>query len=196
MKVLQEIHPSPFSVLMCWSASAFFTASGADEGLLQTLLTTGRANLSARDASTDRDEPIFAGLKAKLRGAPLSSKPGKTIADGKGVSTHPHAEEKSAMHPIIFPVGGEFHRRTGELRRRRRCRTTSTAGGVGEAKDGRHDQGRGCSDPCRGPDGLTAGTAKVKWFCGALRKTAERLSRGGRGGAEAFLLSVFEDFDR
>lgn len=44
------------------------------------------------------------------------------------------------------------------------------------------------------PDGINAGTAKVRWFCGALAKTADRLSGGSC--PEAFLLSVFEDFDR
>lgn len=46
---------------------------------------------------------------------------------------------------------------------------------------------------------MTAGVAKVKWFCGALATTAEKLSGSGarrKGGEEAFLLNVFEDFDR
>ncbi|CAB1096907.1 unnamed protein product [Ectocarpus sp. CCAP 1310/34] len=65
----------------------------------------------------------------------------------------------------------------------------------------RDDRGRtplhwAASDARQGPDGLTATTAKVQWFCGALAKTAEKLSMSRRGGAEAFLLSVFEDFDR
>lgn len=64
-------------------------------------------------------------------------------------------------------------------------------------KSGRDAQQQRGTDSGQGPDGLTAGAAKVKWFCGALAKTAERLSGRRRGGsAEAFLLSVFEDFDR
>ena len=46
------------------------------------------------------------------------------------------------------------------------------------------------------PDGMDVCVAKVKWFCGALASTADTLSGRSKGGAEAFLLSVFEDFDR
>ena len=171
--------------------------SGGDETLLQTLLTTGRANLSTRDASSDLDISIFAELKERLNRAPLHGKPSKATTEGeRGINAYPGAAENAAVHRMIFPCDGEFHRRTGEVRRRRGRREAPTSGVKGEAKDGTGTQGQRWSDPRRGPDGLTASTAKVKWFCGALRKSAEKHSRGGRGRAEAFLLSVFEDFDR
>ncbi|CAM9689933.1 unnamed protein product [Ectocarpus sp. 4 AP-2014] len=174
-----------------WAASA----RGADHSLVHTLITTGRADLSARDASVGRDTAMFADLKAKLRG---ETPDGRNIPSKRCGGSHGNAPANgnTDMNPAIFPRDGEFHRRTGKLRCLRSSKKECRADGKRDTTNGRDEQHARDSDPRQGPDGLTATTAKVQWFCGALAKTAEKLSMRRRGGAEAFLLSVFEDFDR
>eukprot|EP00903_Cladosiphon_okamuranus_P019482 g17915.t1 len=175
----------------------YAAAAGTGATLLQTLLTTGRADLCARDASNGRDLAIFSALKEKLNRAPMDRKWTSIAFDDHHLNNPDQcARGSKPTNPLVFPGGGEFHRRTGKIRR-----YSSRAGrGEAEAKGGsmwsRDEQAKQVSDPRKGPDGLTADTAKVKWFCGALGKTAERLSGRTGGGAEAFLLSVFEDLDR
>ena len=168
-------------------------AAGVNETLLQTLLTTGRADLCARDASSGRDVAIFASLKDKLSRAPMDRKSTNIASDDRHIMNNPGqcaGETETTTTPLVFPGGGEFHRRTGKIRRGRVRMGCGKAEAKGESTGGMDEL------PSQGPDGLTAGTAKVKWFCGALERTAERLSGRTGGGAEAFLLSVFEDFDR
>lgn len=176
-----------YSLPLVLLTTAPLAAAGAGETLLQTLLTTGRADLRPRDASNGRDLALFSALKEKLNHAPMDRK-----------STNPDrcAGGSEPTNPLVFPGGGEFHRRTGKIRRCRSKTERGEAEAKGESKGSRDEQTKQCSDPRKGPDGLTAGTAKVKWFCGALERTAEKLSGRTGGGAEAFLLSVFEDFDR
>ena len=168
----------------------------ADHALLQTLLTTGRANLSARDTTAHgTDTLIMAELKTKLHGASSDEKSsfsgGRSgvellAADGDGYA--------------VFPRDDEFHRRTGKIRRRRRRerKTDSKGHCKGEGKEERRNRPDGGSGAgmCEGPDGTAACATKVKWFCGALASTAEKLSGRSKGRAEALLLSVFEEFDR
>lgn len=179
------------------STTASLGVAVANGALLQTLLTTGRADLLARDASNGRDSAIFAALKDKLDRAPSGRKSTNTASGDRRIKNAAQcADESEATNPLVFPVGGEFHRRTGKVRRCRSRRGRDKAEAKGGATGSRDEQLKRSSDSRGGPDGLTAGTAKVKWFCGALERTAERLSGRKGGGAEAFLLSVFEDFDR
>ncbi|CAM9777410.1 unnamed protein product [Scytosiphon promiscuus] len=176
-----------------WAA----TAGKSDGTLIQTLLTTGRAGLSARDASSGPDRAVFSALRADLRrlsGGPRSPTHGapakRKAADNDTITL---------LTPSVFPIDGEFHRRTGKIRRPRIRRETCVAQAKGQEEGVRDACEDGASktglEMRQGPDGMTATAGKVKWFCGALAKTAERLSGRRRGGAEAFLLSVFEDFD-
>lgn len=180
-------------------ATASSPVSGEDGTLLYTLLTTGRADLRARDASNGRDIANFAALKDKLKGAaPSDRRSTNTASDNHRVIKNADqcAGKNEATNPLVFPVGEEFHRRTGKIRRFKSRRGWGKAEAKGETTAGRDEQPKQGSDSRNGPDGLTAGKAKVKWFCGALERTAETLSGRKGGGAEAFLLSVFEDFDR
>lgn len=180
------------SLVFVTTASAAAAAAGTDESLLQTLLTTGRANLCASDASNGRDLVIFAAIKDKLNRAPMDRKSTNIASDDHHIlsTSDQCAGESETTSPLVFPAGEEFHRRTGKIRR---CRNRT---GCGKAQAKIESTGSRDEQPSESPDGLTAGTAKVKWFCGALERTAERLSGRTGGGAEAFLLSVFEDFDR
>lgn len=172
-----------------------FTARGADHSLMHTLITTGRADLAARDASVGPDKAVLAALKAKLRG---ETSDGRNITSKTCRGSHGNAPANSNtdINPAIFPRDGGFHRRTGKLQCLRSRRKEFRAEGKRDTTNGQNAQHARDSDPRQGPDGLTATTAKVQWFCGALAKTAEKLSMRRRGGAEAFLLSVFEDCDR
>lgn len=196
--------PFFFTLVYCWWPR-YYSVPGDDGTLLQALLTTGRADLSARDASIHADRSIFVALKAKLN-RELPSNSGQsskytTNNDYCQENAPRCAETNDAIIPVVFPVDGEFHRRTGKIRRRRGGVKTSKADAKRQAKSGidaqqQQEQQHEGLDAGQGPDRLTVGTVKVKWFCGALAKTAERLSGRRRGSAEAFMLSVFEDFDR
>ncbi|CAM9962215.1 unnamed protein product [Ectocarpus fasciculatus] len=175
-----------------WAASV----CGADNSLIETLTTTGRADLSARDASAGPDKSIFAVLKAKLLSEPSDGRNIPSSKTCRGSHGNAPANGSTDINPAIFPRDGEFHRRTGKLRCPRSRAKECRAEGKRDTTSGRDVQHARDSDPRQGPDGLTATTAKVQWFCGALAKAAEKLSMRGRGGAEAFLLSVCEDFDR
>lgn len=189
-------------LLVVLSTAASSASTGAEDGtLMQTILSAGRADLGARDASNGRDLAVFAALEAKLNRAPMGRKSTNIACGDHRVKNpdQPAAESAPNNNPLVFPRGGEFHRRTAKRRRRRIRKAGGKAEAKAESKGGREDedgQPEQGSDPRTGPDGLTAGTAKVKWFCGALERTAERLSGRRGGGAEAFLLSVFEDYDR
>ncbi|CAM9896306.1 unnamed protein product, partial [Hapterophycus canaliculatus] len=170
-----------------------------DSTLVQTLLTTGRASLSARDVSSGPDRAAFEALRAELRRAPSTDGNPMSMTYDDSFNTRDAADNDTATTPAVFPRNGEFHRRTGKRRQQRTRRKCYKAQGKGQAVD-ESDARRECaskqgSEALQGPDGLTATTGKVKWFCGALAKTAARLSGRTRGRAEAFLLSVFEDFD-
>lgn len=177
-----------------------FAVNRTDNTLVQTLLTTGRASLSAKDASSGPDRAVFAALRTEIRRA-SSNKANPTSTACDSFSKREAADNDTATTPPVFPRDGEFHRRTGKIRRQKirskRCKAQAKGkeeeDGRGVYSGGGSKEGSGWR---QGPDGLTATTGKVEWFCGALAKTAERLSGRTRGGAEAFLLSVFEDFDR
>lgn len=196
-------HALPCAPDVCSSCHSFSTSdplalADPEGNLLQTLLTTGRADLCARDATNGGDLAIFAALKGKLNRAPMQKKSTNTTSGDRHIvnTSDQYAGEGEPTNPLVFPGGGEFHRRTGKIRRCVSRRGRGKAEAKGETTVGRDEQSKKGSDSRRGPDGLTAGTAKVKWFCGALERTAEKLSGRKGGGAEAFLLSVFEDFDR
>lgn len=176
--------------------SVGLAVNDADSTLFQTLLTTGRADLSARDTTAHgTDASIMAALKAKLHGASSDGKSSASVGhSGMGLI----AADRDGY--AVFPRDDEFHRRTGKIRRGRRGerKAESKTGYKGEGKrEGRNPPGGESGVGVReGPSGKAACAAKVKWFCGALASTAEKLSGRSKGRAEAFLLSVFEDFDR
>lgn len=176
--------------------SVGLAVNDADNALLQTILTTGRADLSARDTTAHGiDASIMGALKAKLHGA---SSGGKPSAGGGRSGAGLLAADRDSY--AVFPLDDEFHRRTGKIRRRRRgdrraeCKGDSKEEGKREGRN--HPDGENDAGIRQDPDGLAACAAKVKWFCGALAITAKKLSGSSMGRAEAFLLSVFEDFDR
>lgn len=175
--------------------SVGLAVNDADNALLQTILTTGRADLSARDTTAHGiDASIMAALKAKLQGA---SSDGKPAASGGRSGVGLLAADREGY--AVFPRDDEFHRRTGKIRRRRRGegRAASKGDSKGEGKrKGRNRPDGNDAGMRQDPDGLASCAAKVKWFCGALASTAKKLSGSSKGRAEAFLLSVFEDFDR
>lgn len=171
--------------------SLSFSVCDADDTVLQAVFTTGRANLSTYDASHTDDTAALKILKAQLHNAlPQNEQSTKTSGASKSAARTVASEHNVSGNPAVFPPDQRFHRRTGNLYRR--------------SKSSRKVQESHANFRCsrkgvplyEGHAGLSVGTAKVEWFCGSLAKTAEKLSGRRRGGAEAFLLSVFEDFDR
>lgn len=169
----------------------------ADDSLIQALLTTGRADLSARDASLGADTASLHGLKTHLRRRVSSA--AQQHAASANVSDKARTSADGTINPAVFPKNEAFHRRTGRLRRGRQKGDTYERKREAKQNYRAGERARQDGGSAKGPYGMTAGVAKVKWFCGALATTAEKLSGSGtrrKDREEAFLLNVFEDFDR
>lgn len=173
----------------------------SDDDILTTLLTTGRADLSARDTSHTSDETIMENMKSFLRRGPHATgshndDPGNSNNSDDNDDNNDGKTKISTSESKIFPPGQEFHRRSCALRGRTRQSWAEQEGDEGTTY---HEDKVHILRGGKGSNGMSASAAaKVEWFCAALAKTAERLSgaSGRERVARVFLLRVFEDFDR
>lgn len=153
--------------------------------ILNAVLTIGRADLSARDASHGSDRKIMETTKARFR---------ENLPESKKIISNKTPSNRWAVGSTVFSHGEEFHRQTGELRREVKEKPTASGGTQGtrcpEDKVSRCvEDSTEIGAPYRG--------YKVTWFCAALAKTAEHISGAERRvRAKAFLFNVFEGFDK
>lgn len=162
------------------------SVGGDDDSLLQALLTTGRADLSCRDASHGDNASLLEELETALNSSGVPGAEKASERWRKADLDHFAAADSQSL--AILPRDREFHVRTGRLRRRHVEPTTLERVGEGTILGARGTRVRSREAP--------RATRRLEDFCKAMRGSAERLAELQGQSAEAFLRSTFEDLDR